>query len=139
MATKKKTITAQPLDVPAVLHSEEWNKPVARAKAALAKKWSLTKAETLFDASDLAWFFLAVRYDDDARQLTSHIAERVRFGSDKNLWLPSSFSLALPAETSTAPAPPSPPEATIDIEACVYMSWQNCPSVFARATSRTPV
>jgi hypothetical protein len=96
MATKKKA-TAPPIDVPEVVASDDGNKAVLRAKTALAKKWSLTRAETLADAAHLAWFFVALGRDEEARELADHVAERVTFTGDGSVWTPAAHFLALAA------------------------------------------
>jgi hypothetical protein len=96
MAAKKKPAAA-PVDVPSVLLGEDGNKAVARAKASLAKKWSLTRAETLGDAVQLAWFSVALGRLDEARELAEHIAERVTFTGDYNVWTPVANAIALAA------------------------------------------
>lgn len=96
MATKKKAAAA-PVDVPGVLLSADGNKSVARAKAALAKRWSLTRAESLSDAAHLAWFFVALGRDTEARELAEHVCERVALEGDREVWLPAAQSTALAA------------------------------------------
>lgn len=103
MATKKKAAAggtpspAAPVDVPAVLVSDDGNKYLGRAKAALAKKWSLTRVESLADASDIAWFLLALGRADEARELADHVSERAGAVSDPAAWLPVSLAMALGA------------------------------------------
>lgn len=99
MATRKKAAgaTAAPVDVPGVLLSSENNKVLGRAKAALAKKWSLTKGDTLFDAVYVAWFHVALGRSDEARELCDHVAETVVFSGDHNVWSPASGLIALSA------------------------------------------
>jgi hypothetical protein len=98
MATKKKAAaTAPPVDVPSVLLLHEGNKTVARAKASLAKKWSLTKAETLFDTAQLGWLFVALGRHPEARELAENVAERVTFGGDPAVWSAAANSIALAA------------------------------------------
>jgi hypothetical protein len=96
MATKKKAALA-PVDVPSVLVSEEYNKSLARAKASLAKKWSLTRIESLADTAQLGWFLVAVGRDDEARELVDHVSDRVFFSGDQDLWSPASHAISLAA------------------------------------------
>lgn len=100
MATRKKTAAAAavvPVDVPRVIVSAETNKHVGRAKTALAKKWTLARSETLFDAVYIAWFLIALGRSDEARELADHVAERVVFTGDQSLWSPASSAIALSA------------------------------------------
>lgn len=96
MATKKKAATA-PVDVPSFLLEEDANKTVTRTTAALAKKWSLTRKESLADAARLGWFYVALGRDREARELAEHVSERVSFGGDLEVWSAASQSIALAA------------------------------------------
>jgi hypothetical protein len=94
----KKAPASPPVDVPSVLSADdESNKLVARTKGALAKKWSLTRSETLAEAAHVAWFLVALGRDDEARALADHIGERVTFTGDRNLWAAAATSIALSA------------------------------------------
>ena len=96
MATKKKA--AEPaVDVPSVLLSDEYNKAIARPKASLAKRWSLSRAACLTDATELAWFLVAVGRAAEARALVDQIADGVTFGGNHDLWSPASHAIALAA------------------------------------------
>jgi hypothetical protein len=96
MATRKKAVEA-PEDVPAVLLADEANKSVARAKAALAKKWSLAKKESLLDAAQLGWFLVALGREREARELADLVADGVAFGTDRDAWAAASYTIALAA------------------------------------------
>jgi hypothetical protein len=96
MATKKKTAPAAH-DVPSALVSEEHNKYLARTKASLAKKWSLTRSESLFDTAYLGWFLVALGRDGEARELMDYVAERIVFSGDHNIWSPASAAITLAA------------------------------------------
>lgn len=96
MATKKKVPPA-PQDVPSVVAAGDGNKAVARAKTALAKKWSMTRAESLVDAARLGWFFVALERDTEACELAEHVCERVAFSADQNVWSAASESIILAA------------------------------------------
>jgi hypothetical protein len=100
MATKKKTTAAAPVDVPSALVAEEHNKFLARAKAALAKKWSLTRMESLFDTTHVGWFLVALGRDGEARELMEHVADRVEFSGDYNVWSPVASAIALAARVA---------------------------------------
>lgn len=100
MATKKKAPAAAPVDVPDAVLGEDDNKTVARAKASLAKRWSLTRKESLFDTSDLAWFLVALRREREARELVDHVADRVDGRAsvgDDAAWIAASLVIALAA------------------------------------------
>jgi hypothetical protein len=96
MATKKKAAAA-PVDVPSFLLEEDGNKTVGRTTAALAKKWSLTRKESLADAARLGWFYVALERDREAREPADHVCERVSFGGDLEVWSAASQSIALAA------------------------------------------
>jgi len=96
MATKKKA-AAPPVDVPSFLLEDDGNKTVARTTAALAKKWSLTRKESLFDAARLGWFFVALGREREALELVEHVSERVSFTGDPEVWSAASQSLVLAA------------------------------------------
>lgn len=96
MATKKK-VAAPPVDVPSFLLEEDGNKTVARTSAALAKKWSLTRKESLTDAARLGWFYVALGRDREACELADHVCERVAFTGDLEAWAAASQSIVLAA------------------------------------------
>ena len=102
MATKKKA-AAPPVDVPSFLLEDDGNKTVARTTAALAKKWSLTRKESLLDAARLGWFFVALGRDREALELVEHVSERVTFSGDPDVWSAASQSIV----TRRAPRPPT--------------------------------
>lgn len=100
MATKKKgtpVAGGAPVDVPRVLVVDDGNKSVARAKAALAKKWSLAREDQLLEAAYLAWFFVALGRVDDARELADHVADRVLWSGGRDVWSAAASSIALAA------------------------------------------
>ena len=86
MATKKKAAAAAPVDVPSFLLEDDGNKTIARTTASLAKKWSLTRKESLVEAARLGWFFVALGRDREARELAEHVCERVAFSGDPEAW-----------------------------------------------------
>ena len=96
MAAKKKVAQA-PVDVPGFLLEDDGNKAIARTTAALAKKWSLTRKESLEGAARLGWFFVALGRDREARELVDHVCERVTFSGDQEVWSAASQSLTLGA------------------------------------------
>ena len=96
MATKKKA-PAAPVDVPAVVTSEEHNKSLARAKTSLAKKWSLTRTESLADAAQLAWSLVALGRSGEARTLVEHVSSRVVFTADPDAWWAAASAIVLAA------------------------------------------
>ncbi|HSO39058.1 MAG TPA: DUF6707 family protein [Labilithrix sp.] len=97
MATKKKAAAAAPVDVPEFLLESDGNKTVGRAKASLAKKWSLSRMESLLDASYLAWFLVALGRAKEAREIVDYVADRVPFDGNHNLWSPASNAVTLAA------------------------------------------
>ena len=96
MATKKK-VAGPPVDVPGFLLEDDGNKAVARATVALAKKWSLTRKESLADTARLGWFYVALGRDREARELAEYVCERVAFTGDLEAWAAASQSLVLAA------------------------------------------
>ncbi len=97
MATKKKAAAAAPVDVPSFLLEDDGNKTIARTTASLAKKWSLTRKESLVEAARLGWFFVALGRDREARELAEHVCERVAFSGDPDAWSAASQSIVLAA------------------------------------------
>ena len=74
MASKKSGVVAEPQNVPAVLTTVERSKYLARVKASLAKTWSLSRAESLEGATQLAWYLVALGRNEEARELVEVIA-----------------------------------------------------------------
>ncbi len=98
MASKKKAgAAAIPVDVPSLLASGDSNKSIARAKASVAKKWSLTRAESIASTAQLAWFLVALGRDGEARELVDYIADGVEGGGDPRVWSAASNAIALAA------------------------------------------
>ena len=95
MAAKKKA--AGPVDVPEVLLEDDGNKLVAKTKATLAKKWNVTRVDSLEGAVKLAWFLVALHREKEARELAELVGERVVFGGDIALWAPAASCIALAA------------------------------------------
>ncbi len=95
MAAKKKA--AGPVDVPEVLLEDDGNKLVAKTKATLAKKWNVTRVDSLEGAVNLAWFLVALHREKEARELAELIGERVVFGGDIAVWAPAASCIALAA------------------------------------------
>ena len=95
MAAKKRA--AAPVDVPGVLLEDDGNASIKRAKAALAKKWSLARAESLAGIAQLAWFLVALRRQAEARELADLVASGVTFDGNQSLWAPAASSIALAA------------------------------------------
>jgi len=97
MATKKRA-TAPQVEAPSFLAAaDESNKTVARAKAALAKKWSVTRPETLADATQLGWFLVALKRENEARELADHIFEGMGSSMDTGAWSAAAPAIALAA------------------------------------------
>ena len=95
MAAKKKA--TGPVDVPEVLLEDDGNKLVAKTKATLAKKWNVTRVDSLEGAVNLAWFLVALHREKEARELAELIGERVVFGGDIAVWAPAASCIALAA------------------------------------------
>ena len=95
MAAKKKA--AGPVDVPEVLLEDDGNKLVAKTKATLAKKWNVTRVDSLEGAVKLAWFLVALHREKEARELAELVGERVVFGGDIAVWAPAASCIALAA------------------------------------------
>jgi len=96
MAARKRAAAA-PVDVPGVLLEDDGNASIKRAKAALAKKWSLARAESLAGIAQLAWFLVALRREGEARELAELVASGVTFDDDQSLWSQAASSVALAA------------------------------------------
>jgi hypothetical protein len=96
MATKKKGGVA-PAEVPGVLAPGDGNKSIARAKASLAGRWSLSRAESLVDSVQLAWSLVALGREPEACELVDPIADGVSFGGDYKLWTPAASAIAMAA------------------------------------------
>lgn len=96
MATKKKAATA-PVDVPSFLLEDDGNKTIARTCDALAKKWNLTRKDSLEGAARLGWFYVALGRDREAFELVEHVCERVAFSTDAEVWSAASQSIVLAA------------------------------------------
>jgi hypothetical protein len=74
VASKKSDVVAAPQDVPAILTTVERSKYLARVKASLAKTWSLSRAESISGATQLAWYLIALGRNEEARELVEVIA-----------------------------------------------------------------
>ena len=96
MATKKR-VAGPPVDVPGFLLEEDGNKAVARATVALAKKWSLTRKESLADTARLGWFYVALGRDRQARDSPRTPRAPSAFTGDLETWAAASQSLVLAA------------------------------------------
>lgn len=86
-----------PVNVPAaVAREEDANRHLARMKASLARRWSLTRMRELFDAVHLAWCFVALGRTDEAREVVGALAA-VPFAGDYNIWTPVGHAICLQA------------------------------------------
>jgi hypothetical protein len=96
MATKKKAgvVLVEP---PSILAPGDGNKSIARAKASLAGRWSLSRAESLVDGAQLAWSLVALGREGEATELVDHVADGVSFGGDYKLWAAGSNVIAIAA------------------------------------------
>lgn len=100
MASKKSAVAAA--DVPGFLLEVDGNKGIARAKAALAKKWSLTKAPSVAEAVQLAWCLVALGRAKEAREVADALAAGVADGGDAGVWAAASLGIALAARLAGA-------------------------------------
>jgi hypothetical protein len=80
----------------------EPNPYLAKFKASLCKRWSLTRGETLYEIFDLAAFLWALERKDEALAVAGAVATGMpgppplpRGGFNYNLWCPATFSHAL--------------------------------------------
>lgn len=96
MAAKKRAAAA-PVDVPAVLLEDDGNASIKRAKTALAKKWSLVRAESLAGIAQLGWFLVALRREAEARELAELVASGLTFDGNQSLWSHAASPIALAA------------------------------------------
>lgn len=86
-----------PVNVPAVIAAAgDRNRSLARWKASLAKRWSLTRMGELFEAVELAWCVLALGREQETQAIV-HAMGVVPFGGDYNIWTPVGYALCLQA------------------------------------------
>jgi len=98
MAKPKKT-TAQPAagPIPEALTSAEPHPHLAKIKPGVAKRFSLTRMEPLFEAVDFAWYLVALGREREARSLVDDIAAGAVFSGNYNTWSPAANAIALAA------------------------------------------
>lgn len=82
------TARKAPLTPPAALTATEPNAFVARIMSSLAGKWSVTKMDTLFESSRLAWHLHALGRDELALALCTEVTGAVAFDGNFNIWTP---------------------------------------------------
>lgn len=91
------TRAKRPAEPPLVLtRPGETNRQIARIKASLAKRWSLTRMGELFDTVELAWCLVALERTMEARELLSAVIA-VPFAGDYNIWTPVASGICLRA------------------------------------------
>ena len=84
-----------PVDVPGVITAAgDPNRHLARWKASLARRWSLTRMRELFEAVELAWCFHALGREQEAQEVVRAIGV-VAFGGNYNIWTPVGHALCL--------------------------------------------
>src|SRR5215472_14409415 len=86
-----------PVDVPAVIAAAgDPNRHLARWKASLARRWSLTRMHELFEAVELAWCFVALSQAQEAQEIVRAVG-MVSFEGNYNIWTPVGHALCLQA------------------------------------------
>ena len=88
---------AAPAGVPAMLEAGDFHSYVAKAKASLAKKASLSRMDPLYDAVELAWFLTALDRGDEAKPLLDWIIAGVPFKGNYSTWSPAGAAICLRA------------------------------------------
>lgn len=96
---KKSTAPAPPKEA---LPDGEPNRFVAKFKAPLCKRWSMTRMATLFEIFDLAAFLWALERNDEALAVAVSVADAIPAppplptgGVNHNLWCPATHAHAL--------------------------------------------
>lgn len=83
--------------LPKVLtQSEDANHYLARLKASLAKRWSLTRMNDLFDAVNFGIYLMALRRERDASEIFLPITA-ITFRGNYNIWTPAGYAICLQA------------------------------------------
>lgn len=97
--TKKPLSPAPPSE--ALLQLES-NRYLAKFKASLCKRWSITRMETLYEVFDLAAFLWALERNDESLSVAASVAVSIPTppplsgrGFNYNLWCPTTYSHAL--------------------------------------------
>lgn len=90
----------------------EPNRYLAKFKASLCKRWSVTRRETLYEIFDLAAFLWALDRPDEALAVAGSVAAEVptppplpRGGVNYNIWCPATYSHALVARLGARTVP----------------------------------
>ncbi len=96
---KPKKATRQPTAgaTPEALTSAEPHPYLAKIKPGVAKRFSLTRMEPLYEAVDLAWYLVALGREREARSLVDDIAAGAAFNGNYNTWSPAANAIALAA------------------------------------------
>jgi hypothetical protein len=94
--------------LPKTFAKVETNAYVRAFKASLAKRWSFTRMETLYEIFDLAAFLWALEREREALNVAAVVSAAIssppplaRGGTNYNLWCPATFSHALVARLDT--------------------------------------
>lgn len=103
----------QPPDPPEeALPETEPNRYLAKVKASLSKRWSVSRMETLYEIADLAVYLWALERSDEAVAVASAAAASVpappplpKGGVNYNIWCPATYSHALVAHLGASTIP----------------------------------
>jgi hypothetical protein len=77
------------LEFPSWLQSVDPNPYIARFCSSWRKRFRPTKMEELYEAVDLANFYVALGRPDDAERLLNWVVGLVEFGGNYNVWCPA--------------------------------------------------
>ena len=82
---------------PVFLSDGEQNSFLQKYKRSLAKRWTLTRMEGLFEEVDLAFYVDALGRSDEALQIVAFLTDQVAFSGNYNIWTPVGYGLCLRA------------------------------------------
>ena len=100
MATAKpKKAVLQPAvaTIPDALTAAEPHPYLAKIKPGVAKRFSPSRMEALYEAVDFAWYLVALGREREARSLVDDIAAGATFTGNYNTWSPAASAIALAA------------------------------------------
>jgi hypothetical protein len=83
--------------IPDALTAPEPHPYLAKIKPGIAKRFSLTRMEPMFETVDFAWYLVALGREREARGLVEGIAAGVTFSGNYNIWSPASGAITLAA------------------------------------------
>ncbi len=88
--------STQALGAPPFLNAEREKDPfIRRVKEPLARTWSASTMNGLFNVTYLAYFLAALDRGDEAEEIGIYLAKRAPFNGNANLWAPVGYSIAL--------------------------------------------